>query len=1217
MTIFIDLISNMALLLALSILYSFLTRIWKHGEMPGRILAGILFGGVAVAGMMQPFNFAPGVIFDGRSMVVSMAGLFGGPVTAAISALIAGCYRLGLGGTGALTGFGVIFTSAALGSGYYYLRRKNPDVTKPTYLFAFGVIVHISMLLWMLTLPWPLAFEVINKISIPVMLIFPLATLFLGTLLADQEGRNHAQEALRESEERYKLLVENQTDMVVKFNTKGELLFVSPSYCKTFDKTQDELLGERFIPLIHKEDKEAVAKTLDKVHRPPYTGYVEERAMTKDGWRWQSWANTAVLDEENEVESIVAVGRDINKQKQAEKALVESEKKHREMMANISDVIGILDMDGTIKYKSPNIRKWFGWRPEDLVGTDGWETVHPDDLDRVQTEFFTLLKKGNSTTTVEYRYKCKDGSYKMIELTAANLVKDSIVSGILMNYHDITERKRAEEALKERESLFSQMFEQSTTSMCLYNPDGTVNRINDEFCKMFGVEEKVIINAGYNLFKDQAAIDAGIIPFLKDIFEERKTKHWEMKFDIDIASASTGTPTWRTGKIFIEVFGYPVLNREGNLEYVVLQHYDITKRMQSQAALKESEDKFRSFAEQSLVGIYLISGDVFKYVNPKFAEMFGYSVDECLDNMHFPQLVHPEDLATVEKQVGRRLSEKTKSVRYSFRGIKKSGETIHVEIFGSSMVLKGKIVATGTIMDISDRINAEKALKTSEKRLKEAQSAAKIGNWEYDISDGKVWGSEQAFRVYNIERTSPYLPLDRVEACISDAPRVHQALVDLIEKNKPYDIKFWIRQEVSGQAVLSHSMAALVYENGVPIKVKGIIQDVTEQHKAEKERKHLEDQLQQAQKMEAIGTLAGGIAHDFNNLLMAIQGRASIMLMNKETSHPDFRHLKGIEDNIESAADLTRQLLGFARGGKYEVKTIDINELIKKQNRMFGRTRKEISIHGKYEENLWSVEVDRGQIEQVLLNLYVNAWQAMPGGGDLYLETENVTLGETDVKPFSIEPGEYVKLSVTDTGVGMDKATRERIFEPFFTTKEMGRGTGLGLASAYGIIKNHGGFINVNSEKGHGTTFNVYLPASEKEVIHEQKSMGNTLRGTETVLFVDDEDMVIEVAEDLFERLGYKVMTAGSGKEAIETYEKNQAQVDIVLLDMIMPDMSGSDTYDRLKEIDPDIKVLLSSGYSIIGQATEIMDRGCNGFIQKPFKMKELSQKLREILDEK
>jgi PAS domain S-box-containing protein len=442
-----------------------------------------------------------------------------------------------------------------------------------------------------------------------------------------------------------------------------------------------------------------------------------------------------------------------------------------------------------------------------------------------------------------------------------------------------------------------------------------------------------------------------------------------------------------------------------------------------------------------------------------------------------------------------------------------------------------------------------------------------------------------------------------------DRDMVREGHVKRLKGEKIHSVYSFRILNRSGEELSVELDAVLINWEGRPATLN-FLRDITAQKK-------LEAQLQQAQKMEAIGTLAGGIAHDFNNLLMAIQGRTSIMLMNKDSSHPDFGHLMGLEGHIESAADLTKQLLGFARGGKYEVRPTDMNELIKKQNRMFGRTKKEITIRGKYVENLWSVKVDRGQIEQVLLNLYVNAWQAMPGGGDLHLETENATLDETDAKLFFSEPGRYVKISVTDTGTGMDKATRKKIFEPFFTTKEMGRGTGLGLASAYGIVKNHGGFINVYSEKGHGATFNIYLPASEKEVIEEEKPAGNTLKGTETVLFIDDENMIVEMAEELFEQLGYKVLTAGSGTAAIETYEKNKERIDMVLLDMIMPDMNGGETYDKLKEINPNVKVLLASGYSMNGTASEIMDRGCNGFIQKPFKMEELSQKLRGILDMK
>jgi PAS domain S-box-containing protein len=402
-----------------------------------------------------------------------------------------------------------------------------------------------------------------------------------------------------------------------------------------------------------------------------------------------------------------------------------------------------------------------------------------------------------------------------------------------------------------------------------------------------------------------------------------------------------------------------------------------------------------------------------------------------------------------------------------------------------------------------------------------------------------------------------------------------------------------------------------------PVGFRGIARDVTERLKAEKERKQLEAQLQQAQKMETIGTLAGGIAHDFNNLLQGIQGRASLMLMSTASSHPHFEHLNGIVDYVEGGANLTRQLLGFARGGKYEVKTTDLNELIKNQNQMFGRTKKEITIREKYEENLWSTEVDRRQIEQVLMNLYINAVQAMPGGGDLYVQTENIIIDENYIKPFMIKPGKYIKTSVTDTGVGMDKRTQQRIFDPFFTTKEMGRGTGLGLASVYGIVKNHDGFINVYSEKGEGTTFNFYLPTSEEDIVDEKDLAENILKGFETVLLVDDEDMIIDVGKPILEQMGYNVLTATGGKEALDIYEKNKQEIGIVILDMIMPGMGGGDTYDRLKELNPDIKVLLSSGYSINGQATKILERGCDGFIQKPFNVMGLSRKIRGILDNK
>jgi CheY-like chemotaxis protein len=283
---------------------------------------------------------------------------------------------------------------------------------------------------------------------------------------------------------------------------------------------------------------------------------------------------------------------------------------------------------------------------------------------------------------------------------------------------------------------------------------------------------------------------------------------------------------------------------------------------------------------------------------------------------------------------------------------------------------------------------------------------------------------------------------------------------------------------------------------------------------------------------------------------------------------------------------------------------------------MFAQTKREIRVRRESQKEIWPVEADEAQIEQALVNIYVNAWQAMPGGGDLYIETCNVVLDEGRVRPFDGKPGRYVKVSVTDSGIGMDEKTQERIFDPFFTTKEMARGTGLGLSSVYGIVKNHGGVVEVESEEGKGSTFSIFLPASEKEIEERRERLTDEIiEGSETVLLVDDEEMILQVGKEMLEALGYTVIVSEGGKRAVDLFMENQDKIDMVILDMIMPDMGGGEVYDRLKEADPNARVLLSSGYSIDGQAGEILQRGCDGFIQKPFNMEQLCLKVRKVLD--
>jgi len=411
------------------------------------------------------------------------------------------------------------------------------------------------------------------------------------------------------------------------------------------------------------------------------------------------------------------------------------------------------------------------------------------------------------------------------------------------------------------------------------------------------------------------------------------------------------------------------------------------------------------------------------------------------------------------------------------------------------------------------------------------------------------------------------------------------------------------------QLDISISASCYMDHQDKPAGMLVILRDVSE-------RVRMEKKLIQAQKLEAIGTLAGGIAHDFNNLLMGIQGNASLLLFNMDPDDPRRQKLKNIEKYVRSGADLTKQLLGFARRGKYEVKRLDLCRLLADGTRMFGRTRKDIRLLLNCADDLWSVRADRGQLEQVLLNLYVNAGQAMPEGGGLFIEAVNQPLDPRQAESLQIEPGPYVKISVRDTGVGMDEALQQKIFDPFFTTRAVGRGTGLGLASAYGIVKNHGGTLTVDSRRGEGAAFTIYLPASDLPADPVPLVPEDVVRGTGTLLLVDDEEMILDVGRQILQTLGYQVVVAGSGKEALAVFQERGNDIRAIILDMVMPEMSGAETFEGLKRIDPDVRVLLSSGYSRRGQAEKILQRGCRGFIQKPFRIEELSRKIQEILED-
>lgn len=659
--------------------------------------------------------------------------------------------------------------------------------------------------------------------------------------------------------------------------------------------------------------------------------------------------------------------------------------------------------------------------------------------------------------------------------------------------------------------------------------------------------------------------------------------------------------------------------------YVIRESIHIERgREEAEESLRESEETFRRLVEEAPFGLSIVRPDeTFEYINPQFTRIFGYTLEEIPDKETWYKKAYPdpklrEKVISVWRKDSEQLEKLGAIKERTFPVVCKNGER-KIILFRNVALEHGKKLLI--YEDITGRAEAEEKLKQSETRYRKLYE--KVDKTQ-KLYLSLLQSSADAIVLYDLEGNTEYaspvftelfgwtleeLKGKRIPFVPDSEKEATQAIIkDLVENGTPCH-GFETKRLTKDGYVLDVSISASRYTDhkGNAAGILVVIRDISE-------RKKLQAQLQQAQKMEAIGTLAGGIAHDFNNLLMGIQGNVSIMLLDMDEKHPHYQRLKTIEEQIQSGSRLTSQLLGYARHGRYEIEPLNLNDVVRESSETFGRTKKEIVIHHDLDPNLWPVEADKTQLEQVLFNIYVNAWQAMPGGGDLFISTSNTTHQELKDRIYKAKPGNYVLLAIRDTGIGMDDNIKERIFEPFFTTKQMGHGTGLGLASAYGIIKGHGGYIDVESRKGHGATFKIYLPASRKEIKSKEKAREMVNKGEATVLLVDDEEHIAEVGQELLEALGYKTHVARNGQEAVELFEKYKDNIDLVLLDMVMPKMSGKEVFKRLKEIDPEVKVLLSSGYSLDGEAQELMDLGCAGFIQKPFRLKDLTRVLAQIL---
>ena len=683
-----------------------------------------------------------------------------------------------------------------------------------------------------------------------------------------------------------------------------------------------------------------------------------------------------------------------------------------------------------------------------------------------------------------------------------------------------------------------------------------------------------------------------------------------LEYDIITANSGERRTIHSLADLERDESGYPLMVRG------VIQ--DITERRHVEDALRESEQRHRTYLMNTPYGVF-VTDEKGRYlqVNPSACRITGYEESELLA-MSIPDLFFKENLEEGMMHFQKLIQQGESTGELIF--CTKSGEK---RWWSVTAVKISDTRFLGFCNDITERKRAEAALIASEERLREAQKMADVGNWEFDIATKTIWASDRAFEIYGLNPfTKNTMEIAAVEACIRDREKVHQALVDLIEKDTPYNIEIEVHPANGFPPQFVHSIAKCTRTmEGSPQKVIGILQNITERKKAENEKLKLEAQLLQAQKMEAIGTLAGGIAHDFNNILGAIIGFAEIAGDCIPPESEATQYLSRVQGAAHRAAALVKQILAFSRQANIERIPLKPVHIIKEAIKLLRPSLPStITIKHDINSSTRSIFADPTQVHQILMNLCTNAFHAMEQtGGTLGIILNDCEISREDLQQRpEIQPGKFVLLSIGDTGLGIEAVILDKIFEPYFTTKEVGKGTGMGLAISHGIVASYGGFIACESEIGRGTVFRVYFPAIEEVTISEVKPVEVVASsGKERILLIDDEQMLVDLGKGILERLGYEVTALTSSLEALTIFQNQPDHFDAIITDQTMPGITGIDLARQILQIRPDIPIILCTGYSSLIDEEKAKSEGIKGFLEKPMTKKGIVTLLRKVLDAK
>ena len=954
--------------------------------------------------------------------------------------------------------------------------------------------------------------------------LIPIVILFLVAVCALWMGyREHR--ALQTSEEKYRILVENQTDMVAKFDRDGRLLFVNPSYCKTFGKTEEELIGQKFMPLIHEDDRIKVEKAIQKVYQPPYSIYIEERAKTKDGWRWQEWLNTAVLNGENETVSIIAVGRDITERKQQE----EQVRFQAMLLDQIGDHITATDLEGRIIYVNAAECRTFNRSREELIGQP--ITIYGEDptTGATQQEILqTTLESG--VWQGEVTNYTKKGQ-EIIMFCRTWIVRDESGEPVALCgvSTDITQRKQAAEALRESEKRYRNIIDHTSDVIWGINPDFIIMFVSPSVKRELGYDPEELI--GQPMTK--VLIEESILKAKESFLRRIQGELGKEGITIEL------THLKKDGTTFIgETRSTPIYDSNGNLTVIEGVTRNISERKRIEKALQESERLYRSAIEVADAVPYYQNYLTGKYdfVSPGIEELTGYSPDEFTYEIWQSlerEVILLGDLAGLAPEQAVETARQGEGIswRADYRIQTRTGEERWIA--NSAIQVRdegGRIIGSlGILQDITERKRIEKALQESERLYRsaiEVMGAVPYYQNYFTMNYDFIGPGIEVLTGYSVEEFTfeRWKSLRRERILIGDLANLDpETAAETARQGEGFSWRadYRIQTKTGEEKWVANAAIQVCDEQGKIVGSLGTLQDITE-------RKHMEDELLKAKKLESVGILAGGIAHDFNNLLTAILGNVSLAKTMLSPEDDVFERLTEAEKASYRAQKLTQQLLTFSKGGAPIKQIENISEIVR-ETMIFSLRGSNVRCEFDLPEDLWLVDVDKGQFSQVIQNLTINAYQAMPEGGTIEVRGENLTNQKHENKYLPTLPeGNYIKLTIEDHGIGISKDHLQKIFDPYFTTKQLG--SGLGLATVYSIVKNHDGLITVQSQLGKGTIFTVYLPAStQKKVISPKQEKTPLLEGQGRILVMDDETMVRDIAGQMLIRIGYRVDFANGG----------------------------------------------------------------------------------------